>query len=99
MRYKRVDSLGLYFSCHDPDDLHITPVPTGYGADKSEGVVITMKPVGRNEVAFDPFPFRARNCRISLSVKRLPERKYNSAEAFRTAYFRAQTDSIVFTLI
>jgi hypothetical protein len=93
------DLLGLYFSCHDPDDLYITPVPVAYTNNKSDGVRLTMKPVGHNEVAFDPFPFRMRGCKIVLAVKRLPNRKYSDADAFRAAYFQAEPDSITFTLV
>lgn len=94
-----LDLLGLYFSCQEPDDLTITPVPVAYAVDKSEGVRLTMKPVGHNEVAFDPFPFRARGYTISLGVKRLAERKYADAESFKAAYFQAKSDCITFTLV
>lgn len=93
------DLLGLYFSCHEPDELYITPVPTAYTADKSEGVRLTMKPIGPNEVAFDPFPFRIRGCRIALSFKRLPSRKFRDAEAFASAYFQAPFESMSFALV
>jgi hypothetical protein len=93
------DLLGLYFSCHDPDELNIVPVPQAYSTNRTEGVRIDITPVGRNEVAFDPFPFRTRGAKITLSIKRLPKRKYPDAESFKSAYFQAQPDSMTFTLV
>jgi hypothetical protein len=93
------DLLGLYFSCHEPDELYIKPVPTAYTSDKSDGVVLTMKPVGPREVAFEPFPFRAKNYRITLLTKRLPARKYCNADDFMAAYFQSQSELLSFTLV
>jgi hypothetical protein len=93
------DLLGLYFSCHDPDELYITPVPQTYAAGRNEGGRISMKPVSRYEVAFDPFPFRSRGIKVSLAMKRLPKRKYPDAESFKSAYFQAQPELMTFTLV
>src|SRR5262249_42567571 len=93
------DLLGLYFSCHDPDDLYITPVPATYSGGKSGGRRITLRPVGPNTVAFEPNPFRIPETKIVLVVKRLPSRSFPDATAFRNAYFMAESDSITFTLV
>lgn len=92
------DLLGLYFSCHDPDQLQITPVPAEYTKSRTDGVRLTMKPGARNEVIFDPFPFRERGCKISLVTKRLPRRKYQNSESFKAAYYQAQSEILTFTL-
>lgn len=93
------DLLGLYFSCHDPDELYITPVPQTYSDSKTAGIRMTLTPVGKNEVAFDPFPFRIKGTKISLALKRLPRRRYEDANSFKSAYFRAQSESITFILV
>ena len=93
------DLLGLYFSCHEPDELYITPVPTAYTGNKSDGVTMTMKPVGPRVVEFEPFPFRARNIHVGLQGKRLSSSKYPNADAFITAYFQAEPETFVFTLV
>jgi hypothetical protein len=93
------DLLGLYFSCHDPDELYITPVPQAYNASPTDGIRLTVKPIGRYEVKFEPFPFRKRGTKIALAVKRLPKRKFPSAEAFKMAYFQAQFEFLTFTLV
>jgi hypothetical protein len=93
------DLLGLYFSCHDPDELYIAPVPQQYSDSRTDGVRVTMTPVSRNEVAFDPFPFRQKGTKISLSMKRLPVRKYANADSFKSAYFQAQQELLTFTLV
>lgn len=93
------DLLGLYFSCHDPDDLYINPVPQAYTSSRTDGIRMTMKPVGRYEVAFDPFPFRTRGTKISLAMKRLPKRKYADSASFHAAYFQAQPEHLTFTLV
>jgi hypothetical protein len=93
------DLLGLYFSCHEPDELYITPVPTAYTADKAKGVTVTMNPVGPRVVAFEPFPFRARNITVGLQGKRLPSRTYLDADAFMAAYFQAEPEAFTFTLV
>jgi hypothetical protein len=92
------DLLGLYFSCHEPDDLYITPVPVGYTRNRTDGVRLTMKPGARNEVIFDPFPFRERGCKVSLVMKRLPKRNYPDRASFQAAYFQAQSEVLSFTL-
>lgn len=93
------DLLGLYFSCHDPDEFYITPVPQAYSASRTDGVRLTIKPVGGYEVAFDPFPFRSKGTKISLAMKRLPKRKYPNADAFKAAYFQACPELLTFSLV
>jgi hypothetical protein len=93
------DLLGLYFSCQDPFDEYIDPVPTRYGAAKNEGVRMTLKPVTSRKVSFDPYPFDRRPCFAQLGCKRLPSVSYPDRDAFRRAYFQAATELIEFELI
>lgn len=93
------DLLGLYFSCQEPYDDYIEPVPVTYRDDNSAGVRLALKPVGARKVAFDPFPFDMRPCRVQLSCKRLPQVAYPDAESFRHAYFKAATELMEFELV
>lgn len=92
------DLLGLYFCCQDPYEDYIEPVPVRYGADKDEGAKMTLRPVGEGRVAFDPYPFDIRPCRIQLGFKRLPAASFPSVEAFRRAYFQASAELMSFEL-
>lgn len=93
------DLLGLYFCCQDPYEDYIEPVPTRYGAGDEAGVRLAMKPVGARKIAFDPFPFDIRPCRVQLSIKRLPAKSFRSGDEFRRAYFQAGPEVLEFELV
>jgi uncharacterized protein DUF3891 len=92
------DVLGLYFACRPPQDDHIDPVPTEYGAGRDAGVRMSMRPMSEHTVAFDPYPFDARPCHVQLTSKRLPAASYPDVAAFRRAYFRAPVELMAFEL-
>ena len=91
------DLLGLYFCCQDPYEDYVEPVPAQYG--DGEGVVMRMKPVGAGKVAFDPYPFDVRPCRIQLGFRRLPTTSFPDVETFRRAYFQAELELMQFELV
>jgi hypothetical protein len=91
------DLLGLYFCCQEPYEDYVEPVPAKY-ADRN-GVRLTLKPVGSSQVAFDPYPFDARPCRVQLAFKRLPATTFPDVEAFRRAYFQADAELMRFDLV
>jgi len=93
------DLLGLYFCCQEPYEDHIDPVPTRYGDGNDSGTRLSMKPVGGRKVAFDPYPFDERSCRVQLTFKRLAKQSYPDVEAFRRAYFQAGTQVMEFELV
>jgi hypothetical protein len=93
------DLLGLYFCCQDPYEDYIEPVPVRYGAGNDAGTKITLRPLGNGRVAFDPYPFDVRPCRIQLAFRRLPSASFPSVEAFRRAYFRADDELMNFELV
>ena len=74
-------------------------MPTRYGSGDESGVRLAMKPVGSRKVAFDPFPFDVRPCRVQLSIKRLAARSFRSGEEFRRAYFQAGPEVLEFELV
>jgi hypothetical protein len=93
------DLLGLYFCCQAPFDDYIEPVPVRYGGDRQDGVQMTMKALTPLKVAFDPYPFDLRPLRIQLYFKRLPQSKFADDDAFRRAYFKAESDMMTFELV
>jgi hypothetical protein len=58
-----------------------------------------MAPAGSGRVAFDPYPFDARPCRVQLTFKRLAATSFPSVEAFRRAYFQAGAQVMEFELV
>jgi hypothetical protein len=92
------DLLGLYFCCQEPYADHIDPVPVSYAGADDEGVKMTMTPVGSRKVAFDPYPFDVRPCRVQLSYKTVPRATYDDVESFRKAWFQAEVGLFEFEL-
>jgi hypothetical protein len=58
-----------------------------------------MKPAGPKRIAFDPYPFDARPCRVQLSFKRVARRSFDDVEAFRRAWFQAEVGLMEFELV
>jgi hypothetical protein len=93
------DLLSLYFSCQAPYEDYIEPVPTSYDDRENEGVRITLKPLGNNRIAIDPFPFDINPCRFQLAARRLPQAKFADEAAFRKAYFQAPLEIMEYELV
>lgn len=93
------DLLGLYFCCADPVEDFIEPVPLSYGTARSEGVRLTMTPKDPRRVAFDPYPFDERPCRVQLCYRTLPQTTYRDLDTFRRAYFTAPVATMEFELV
>jgi len=93
------DLLGLYFCCQDPYDDYIEPVPRSYAGGGNGGVRLTMRPVGPGRVAFEPYPFDVRPCRVQLAFRRLPKTSFADLESFRRAYFQAEHELMRFELV
>jgi hypothetical protein len=92
------DLLGLYFCCQEPYDDHVAPVPVTYAGADDEGVRMTMKALGDRRVAFDPYPFDVRPCRVQLTYKTVPRSIFEDVEAFRRAWFGAEVGVFEFEL-
>ena len=93
------DLLSLYFSCQEPYDDYIEPVPTSYADRDGEGVRMTLTPLDGNRVAVDPFPFDINPCRFQLPARRLANAKFADEAAFRKAYFQAPIELIEYELV
>jgi hypothetical protein len=60
---------------------------------------MTMTPVGPRRVAFDPYPFDVRPCRVQLSYKTVAHARYDDVESFRKAWFQAPVGLFEFELV
>jgi hypothetical protein len=93
------DLLGLYFSCQDPYEDYVEPVPTRFGGDRTEGARMALIPVSTRAVRFDPYPFDRRPLRVQLPRRRLSPGPFADQAAFRRAYFEAPLELIEFELV
>lgn len=93
------DLLGLYFGCQEPYEDHVEPVPIGYTGTDDEGVRMGMKPLGPRRVAFDPYPFDVRPCRVQLPFRRVSRSTFDDGEAFRRVWFQADVGLMEFELV
>lgn len=91
------DLLGLYFCCQEPYDEHIEPVPVNYDTSK-ERVKLTMKPIDKGKVKFEPYPFDRRPLTVQISCKRLSASTFGDLDTFRRLYFQAQSELIQYEL-
>ena len=92
------DLLSLYFSCQEPEEEYIEPVPTSYEDAEGDGVRLTLTPLGANDVRVDPFPFDVNPFHVQVTARRLPQSTFGNQAAFRKAYFQAPLELIQFTL-
>jgi hypothetical protein len=93
------DLLSLYFSCQEPYEHHIEPVPATYADGDGEGARITLTPAGGNRIAVDPFPLNGKRCSVQLVARRLPAATFPSEAAFRKAYAQAPVDLLTYELL
>jgi hypothetical protein len=88
------DNLSLYFSCQEPFEEYLEPVPTSYDCAEGEGARITLTPVGKNRVKVDPYPFDTAPLAFQLIARRLPQITFPSEAAFRKAFYGAPIEVI-----
>ena len=68
-----------------------------YGPLGSNTILETF-PVARR-VAFDPYPFDERPCRVQLCYRTLPQTRFDDLASFRHAYFTAPVAVMEFELV
>lgn len=93
------DLLSLYFSCTDPVEDYIEPVPTSYRDGDGQGVRLTLTPAGNAAVAIDPNPFDVDELRIQLAGRRMKVAKFENRDAFVKAYFQAPVELMEWRLV
>jgi hypothetical protein len=92
------DLLGLYFTCEEPVDDYIDPVPMGYGKNSARAAM-SMKVVGKGKIAFDPYPFDQRPLKVQIACKRLTQSTFPDQASYRKAYFQAPNELLEYELI
>lgn len=93
------DLLSLYFSCQEPAEDYIVPVPTSYADKEGEGAKVTLTPLSANRIQVDPFPFDTSPLKIQLAAHRLSQQKFPDQDAFKKAYFQAPMEILEFELV
>jgi hypothetical protein len=93
------DLLGLYFCCQEPYADHVEPVPVDYAGGDADGERLGLSPAGAGRVAFEPYPFDVRPCRVQLAYRRVARTSYPNSEAFRKAWFQAEVGLFEFALV
>jgi hypothetical protein len=92
------DLLSLYFSCAQPVEDSIEPVPASYRDADGEGIRLTLKPLDAATIAIDPYPFDVDNLRVQLCGRRTKAVQFENRDAFIKAYFQAPLELMEWTL-
>lgn len=91
------DLISLFLCNKDAVDDYIEPVPTSYGG-QSKPVRLTLKSIGDNRIAVDPYPFDRRPLRVQLIRRVLDRTTFPDPGAFREAYFKTTPEAAEFIL-
>jgi hypothetical protein len=92
------DLLGLYFTCQEPYDEHIAPVPMGYGKESTRAT-IRLKALGKGRIGFDPYPFDRQPLKVQIACKRLKQSVFPDQASYRKAYFQASNELLEYELV
>jgi hypothetical protein len=92
------DLLGLYFTCTDPYEHAVEPVPTEYDGESLSGVRMELHPVNERHVVLDPYPFDVRPLTLHIPFRRLASASFPDVETFRRVYFQTPVDLLTYTL-
>jgi hypothetical protein len=92
------DLLGLYFTCSDPYEHAVEPVPTAYDGESLSGVRMSLNPLSDRRVLMDPYPFDERPLTLHVPYRRLAQAWFPDDAAFRRAYFQALPEWLIYTV-
>ena len=92
------DVLGLYFTCGEPYEHAVEPVPSAYDGDLASGERLYLRPLDARRVVFEPYPFDVRPLALHIPFRRLPRASFADAEAFRQVYFQTPTELLRYEL-
>jgi hypothetical protein len=93
------DMLGLYFTCGEPYEHAVEPVPTQYDGDLKSGVRMTLHPLTSSQVALDPYPFDLRPLTLHIPYRVLPSDTFADVESFRKAYYQAVPELLTYEVV
>jgi hypothetical protein len=92
------DLLGLYFTCADPYEHAVEPVPTTYDGEKLSGVRMTLHPLSDRHVVMDPYPFDVRPLKLQIPYRRMDQASFPDVETFRRAYFKGVPELLAYVV-
>jgi hypothetical protein len=92
------DLLGLYFTCQEPGNDYIDPVPMGYGKNRTR-TAMSMRAIGNGKIGFDPYPFDRPSLKVQIACKRLPQSSFPDQASYRRAYFQAPNELLEYELV
>jgi Protein of unknown function (DUF3891) len=72
-RLEALDRLSLYFCLGGAEDVSIEAVPVN---DDGQEVDLEVRPVGDNQFAIHPYPFRRDPLQFAILARRIPKRRY-----------------------
>jgi hypothetical protein len=93
------DMLGLYFTCSEPYEHAVEPVPTAYDGDLTSGVRVSLTPLDARRVKMEPYPFDVRPLTLNVPYRRLPQATFTDTESFRRAYFQAVPEMLTYEVL
>ncbi len=92
------DLLGLYFTCTDPYEHAVEPVPTEYDGESLSGVRMTLHPLDERHVVMDPYPFDVRPLELHIPFRRLQQPSFPDVETFRRTYFQTAPELLTYVV-
>jgi Protein of unknown function (DUF3891) len=92
------DLLGLYFTCTDPYEHAVEPVPTEYDGESLSGVRMTLHPLSDRRVVMEPYPFDARPLTLHIPFRRMAQASFPDVATFRRAYFQTLPEMLTYTV-
>lgn len=87
------DRLSLYFCTAPPRPLTLGPAPQDYEGGETQ---LTLTPVNERTVAIAPYPFDRSPLPFAVSARTVPDRDYESDEAFRAVFAKAEAIELHF---
>jgi hypothetical protein len=90
------DLLGLYFTCTDPYDHAVEPVPTEYDGQPLSGLRMSLHPLNDRHVVMDPYPLDVRPLELRIPFRRLEQASFPDVDSFRRVYFQTPIELMTY---
>lgn len=92
------DLLGLYFTCTDPYEHAVEPVPTAYDGEELTGVRMALHPLNDRHVVVDPYPFDMRPLTLHIPYRGYASASFPDTATFRREYFQAVPQMLTYVV-
>jgi hypothetical protein len=92
------DLLSLFICTREPiKENTFEPVPTTYS--KEDGICMRLTPITPTRISIDPYPFDQPVLEMKVIYRRLSQQHYDDAQAFQTAFMKAEPQVVTFTYV